>query len=71
MRPPGTTADRVFLALAALFPAVACIAGAAILSARLRHSKRAGNDQAVEQADEAVEARSVGSITSVSDLTEE
>lgn len=49
VRPPETTADRVFLALAALFPAVACIAGAAMLSARLRHSKRAGNDQAVEQ----------------------
>jgi len=42
-------ADRVFLSLGALFPAVACIAGAAMLSARLRQTKRLGNDEAVEQ----------------------
>ncbi|HXV64305.1 MAG TPA: hypothetical protein VEK15_26635, partial [Vicinamibacteria bacterium] len=57
VKPPVTTADRVFLALAALFPAVSCIAGAAIVSARLRQAKRAGNDRAVEQPDEADEPR--------------
>jgi hypothetical protein len=56
VRPPETTADRVFPVLQALFPAVACIAGAATLRTRLRHPKGVGNERAVEQGDEADEA---------------
>jgi hypothetical protein len=45
-RAPETAADRVFLALRVLFPAIACIAGAATLGARLRHSERVRSEAA-------------------------
>jgi hypothetical protein len=50
VRPPETAADHVFIALQALFPAIACMAGAATLGARLRHSKRARNHPAGDHA---------------------
>jgi hypothetical protein len=41
---PGTAADRVVLAIRVLFPAIAWIAGAATMSARLRQSEHVGSE---------------------------